>query len=41
MGIKERESVIQELALVTGYNTSVFEKLTDEELEKEMKRVYD
>ena len=36
----DRESLIEQLALVTGYNKSAYEKMTDEELKKEMKRLY-
>jgi hypothetical protein len=36
----ERESIIDQLALVEGVNRSVFEKYTDEQLLKEMKSVY-
>ena len=36
----DRESLIEQLALVTGYNKSAYEKMTDEELKQEMKRLY-
>jgi hypothetical protein len=37
---EERESIIDQLALVEGVNRSVFEKYTDEQLVKEMRSVY-
>lgn len=37
---EERESIIAQLALAEGVNPSVFEKFTDEQLEKELKLVY-
>lgn len=36
----ERESIIAQLALIEGVNKSVFEKYTDEQLLKEMRKVY-
>lgn len=36
----ERESIIAQLALIQGVNPSVFEKYTDEQLSKEMKKFY-
>ncbi|WP_281366440.1 hypothetical protein [Paraliobacillus salinarum] len=36
----DRESIIQELSLIKGYSAEVFEKLTDEQLLKELNNVY-
>jgi hypothetical protein len=36
----DREAIIEQLALTTGYNVSAYEKMTDEELKQEMKRLY-
>lgn len=36
----ERESIIEQLALVEGVNRSVFEKYTDEQLMDEMRKLY-
>ncbi len=36
MGIDERESIIEQLALMTGYNRSVFEQLSNDQLKKEL-----
>lgn len=41
MDIKEKESIIEQLALISGYNRSVFEKLTDEQLKKELEQYYE
>lgn len=40
MTYEERESIIAQLAFVTGRNVSAFENLTDEQLIAEMKRRY-
>lgn len=40
MDIKDRAAVIEQLALVKGYNSYVFEKLSDEELEEELENLY-
>lgn len=37
---QERESIIEQLNLVTGYAREYFEKMTNEELLQEMKRQY-
>jgi hypothetical protein len=37
---EERESIIEQLALVEGVNRSVFEKYTDEQLMKKMSSLY-
>ncbi len=37
----ERESIIAQLVLMTGYNRSVFDKLTDEQLKSELEGYYD
>ncbi len=36
----ERNSIIEQLSLITGYNTTVFEKLDDTQLEKELAEHY-
>jgi hypothetical protein len=36
----ERESIIAQLALIEGVNKSVFEKYTDEQLTKEIQKLY-
>jgi hypothetical protein len=36
----DRESIIEQLVLITGYNRSVFEKITDEALSKELEKHY-
>lgn len=41
MGTKERDSIIEQLHLVTGYNRSVFTKLSDIELLKELAKYYE
>lgn len=35
-----REATMVQLALATGYNVSAYEKMTDEELEKELERLF-
>jgi len=37
---EERESIIEQLALVNGHNRSVYESLTDEQVKEELKRIY-
>mgnify|MGYP001270253229 len=37
---QERESIIEQLYLVTGYAREYYEKMTNEELLQEMKRQY-
>lgn len=37
---KQRESIIQQLSLVSGYSEQYFHKLTDRQLRKEMERYY-
>ncbi|WP_181397464.1 hypothetical protein [Gracilibacillus dipsosauri] len=36
----KRESIIQQLSLVSGYSETYYHKLTDRELRKEMERYY-
>jgi len=36
----DRESIIWQLVLVTGYNRSVFDKLSDSELQRELRKHY-
>ncbi|WP_281270287.1 hypothetical protein [Oceanobacillus arenosus] len=38
---EERESIIEQLCLVTGYSRRVYEKLTDKQLEMELKTLYE
>lgn len=40
MTSEERESIIAQLAFVTGRNASAFEKLTDEQLAEKLKETY-
>ncbi|WP_286191236.1 hypothetical protein [Virgibacillus salexigens] len=40
MDTKERLSIIEQLALITGYNRSVFEKQTDDQLVRELEERY-
>lgn len=40
MDEKERGAIVQELALVKGYNISVFERYTDAQLENELRSLY-
>ncbi|CDQ39528.1 hypothetical protein [Virgibacillus salexigens] len=40
MDTKERLSIIEQLALITGYNRSVFEKQTDGQLVRELEKRY-
>jgi len=37
----DRESIIGQLVLVTGYNRSVFDKLSDSELQRELGKLFD
>jgi len=37
----DRESIIGQLVLVTGYNRSVFDKLSDSDLLKELGKLFD
>lgn len=38
---EERESIIEQLSLVTGYSTEFYKKLTDEQLQRELEAIYD
>lgn len=37
---QERESIIEQLYLVTGYAREYYEKMTDEELKRELDKLY-
>ena len=37
----ERESIIGQLALITGYHTQYYESFTDEELQRELETIYE
>jgi hypothetical protein len=40
MNPEKRESLIQQLTLVSGYSAAYFKNLTDREIRKEMERYY-
>ncbi|WP_347833970.1 hypothetical protein [Gracilibacillus sp. JCM 18860] len=40
MSENKRDSIIQQLSLVSGYSEKYFHNLTDRELRKEMERYY-
>lgn len=40
INVKERVSIIEQLSLITGYNQSLFKKLDDKDLLKELRKYY-